>query len=139
MISSFMKKERITYLLGRLPIAMSMFGHGLERLPKLSSFSGHMVQQFSKSILPLGLVELFGNVLPFLELLTGILLILGLYTRFATILGVMLMLALIFGSSMIEQWENAFTQIVYGVCFAFIYYFDQYNYYSVDQLLKRTT
>jgi thiosulfate dehydrogenase [quinone] large subunit len=130
-------KEQITYLLARLPIAMSMFGHGLDRLPKLSGFSSHMVQQFQNAVLPLALVEVFSHTLPFVELITGVLLIIGLFTRFATIVGVLIMLALIFGSSMIEQWENVFTQIIYGIYFALLYYFSAYNYYSVDRLLKR--
>ena len=136
-MDKFIKKERVTYLLGRLPVAMSMFGHGFERLPKLNGFSNHMVQQFNNAVLPLALVEVFSHVLPFVELLTGVLLILGLFTRAAAVLGVLIMLALIFGSSMIEQWENVFTQIVYGLCFALIYYFEPYNYYSVDRLLER--
>ena len=137
-MDKFIKKERVTYLLGRLPVAMSMFGHGLERLPKLSGFSNHMVQQFNNAVLPLATVEVFSHILPFAELLTGILLLLGLFTRFVSVLGVLIMLALIFGSSMIEQWENVFTQIIYGLCFALMYYFEPYNYYSVDQLLKKS-
>ncbi len=131
-----MKKERITYLLCRLPVAMSMFGHGLDRLPKIAGFSDHMAAQFKNAVLPLAAVEVFSHALPFVELLTGVLLIMGLFTRFAAVIGVLIMLALIFGSSMIEQWENVFTQIVYGLCFALIYYFERYNYYSVDRLLK---
>src|ERR1700749_2547543 len=92
-----------TYLLARLPIGMSMFGHGLDRIPKIQAFSGHLVGQFSKTMLPPSLVSLFGTALPFLELLTGALLLLGLFTRFACVLGVLYMLALIFGSCLIEQ------------------------------------
>jgi thiosulfate dehydrogenase [quinone] large subunit len=132
-----MKRERITYLLCRLPVAVSMFGHGLDRLPKLSGFSDHMVQQFNNAMLPLALVEVFSHILPFVEFITGIFLIIGLFTRFAAIVGVLIMLALIFGSSMIEQWENVFTQIIYGMCFALIYHFSAYNYYSVDRLLSK--
>jgi thiosulfate dehydrogenase [quinone] large subunit len=132
-----MKRERVTYLLARLPIAMSMFGHGLERLPKLSGFSDHMVQQFNNAMLPLAVVEVFSHILPFIEFFTGILLIIGLFTRFATIVGVLIMLVLIFGSSMIEQWENVFTQIIYGGCFALLYHFAGHNYYSVDQLFAK--
>jgi thiosulfate dehydrogenase (quinone) large subunit len=121
-----------TYLLARLPIAVSMFGHGLERIPKLQGFSSHLAGQFGKSILPEVLVAPFSYLLPFLELLTGLLLILGLFTRFSCILGVVIMLALIFGSSMIEQWENVFTQIIYGAYFALLYYFAVYNRYSID-------
>ena len=127
-----MKKESITYLLARLPIGMSFFGHGLERLPKLDAFSHGMAASFSKSILPEALVLPFGYILPVLELLTGIMLLLGLFTRFATILGVAIMLALIFGSCMIEQWNNVFTQIIYGGYLALLYYFVQYNAVSID-------
>jgi thiosulfate dehydrogenase [quinone] large subunit len=129
-----MKKEQYTYLLARLPIGMSFFGHGLERLPKLAAFSNGMVASFSKSILPAGLVLPFGYVLPFLELLTGILLLLGLFTRFATVLGVAIMLALIFGSCMVEQWNNVFTQIIYGTYLALLFEFVQYNSISIDRL-----
>jgi thiosulfate dehydrogenase [quinone] large subunit len=131
-------KPNTTYLLVRLPIAVSMFGHGLERIPKLQGFSSHMVGQFGKSMLPVSLVTPFSLGLPFLELLTGILLILGLFTRFACILGVLIMLALIFGSSMLEQWENVFTQIIYGAYFALLYYFAVYNHYSADTLINRS-
>jgi thiosulfate dehydrogenase [quinone] large subunit len=127
-----MKKESIAYLLARLPIGMSFFGHGLERLPKLDAFSHGMAASFGKSILPEALVLPFGYILPVLELLTGILLLLGLFTRFSTILGVALMLALIFGSCMVEQWDNVFTQIIYGGYLALLYYFAQYNTISID-------
>jgi thiosulfate dehydrogenase [quinone] large subunit len=129
-----MRKESFTYLLARLPIGMSFFGHGLERLPKLDAFSHGMAASFGKSILPQALVLPFGYVLPVLELLTGILLLLGLFTRFAAVLGVVLMLALIFGSSMIEQWNNVFTQIIYGGYLALLFYFAEYDTISIDGL-----
>ncbi len=126
-----------TYLLARLPIAVSMFGHGLDRIPKLQGFSNHLVEQFSKSMLPAALVTPFSYILPFAELLTGVLLILGLFTRYACVLGVLIMLVLIFGSCMIEQWDNVFSQIIYGAYFALLYYFAFYNRYSFDRLVTR--
>jgi len=132
-----MRKESFTYLLARLPIGMSFFGHGLERLPKLAAFSHGMATSFSKSILPESLVLPFGYILPVLELLIGILLLLGLFTRFAAVLGVALMLFLIFGSSMIEQWNNVFTQIIYGGYLALLFYFAQYNIISIDGLTRK--
>ena len=132
-----MRKESFTYLLARLPIGMSFFGHGLERLPKLAAFSHGIAASFSKSILPESLVLPFSYILPVLELLTGILLLLGLFTRFAAVLGVALMLFLIFGSSMIEQWNNVFTQIIYGGYLALLFYFAQYNIISIDGLTRK--
>lgn len=131
-----MKKENITYLLARLPIGMSFLGHGLIRLTKLSAFAHGLSGQFSKSFLPLGLVTLFANVLPFLEFAVGIMLLLGLFTRFACIVGVLVMLALIFGSCMIEQWENVFIQLIYSGYLALLYNYADHNKFAVDGALK---
>jgi thiosulfate dehydrogenase [quinone] large subunit len=127
-----MTRESTTYLLARLPIGMSFLGHGIERLPKLASFSSGMVNGFSKSFIPGALVLPFSLGLPFVELLLGILLLLGLFTRFATVLGVITMLALIFGSTSLGQWDNVFIQMMYSVYLVLLYYFLPYNTVSVD-------
>jgi len=134
-----MKAQNISYLLARLPIGMSMFGHGLIRLTKLQTFSDGMVKEFNKSILPDWLVLPFSYTLPFLEFLVGILLLLGLFTRLASILGVAIMLALIFGSSTLEQWNNIFTQIIYGAYFALLFRYAELNEYSVERLVRKKT
>lgn len=130
-----MKNENLSYLLARLPIGMSLFGHGLVRIPKLAVFSEWMVGTFSKSMIPELLVLPFSYLLPVVELVIGILLLSGLFTRFALILGVGVMLSLIFGSCMIEQWEFVFTQVVYGVYFAALYRYISYNKVSLDHLI----
>ncbi|MBB5623611.1 thiosulfate dehydrogenase [quinone] large subunit [Pedobacter cryoconitis] len=132
-----MKDINITYLLARLPIGMSLFGHGVVRLPKLTLFSEWMVSSFSKSMLPEALVLPFSYLLPVLELLTGLLLLSGLFSRFAILLGSAIMLALIFGSCMIEQWENVFIQVLYGAYFAVLYRYLDFNKISIDQLIIR--
>ena len=132
-----MKKEQLTYLLARLPIGMSMFGHGLIRFTKLDAFVTGMVSEFSKSLLPAWMVLPFSYTLPFVEFLTGVLLLFGLFTRFACVVGIIAMLALIFGSSMLEQWNNIFTQIIYGAYFALLYRYADYDYYSLDRVMKR--
>ena len=131
------KKEHFAYLLGRLPIGLSFFGHGLIRITKLETFSNGMVKQFSKSILPEGFVSAFGHILPFLEFITGLLLLLGLFTLSALILGTAIILMLIFGSSLIEQWNAIFTQLFYAAYLAVLYYFSQYNTISVDGRLGK--
>ena len=127
-----MKKESYSYLLARLPMGMSFFGHGLIRLTKLSVFSHEMAGQFSKSILPQNFVLAFGYVLPFLEFITGFLLLIGLFTRSAIVLGVLIILSLIFGSSLIEQWPAIFTQLIYGLYLALLFNFIGYNTISID-------
>jgi thiosulfate dehydrogenase [quinone] large subunit len=126
-----------TYLMARLPIAVSMLGHGIDRISKIQLFSDHLVQQFSQSIIPAKLVANFSMVLPFIELFIGILLILGLFTRLTCVVGLFFMLALIFGSCLIEQWENVFIQMIYGLYYVLLYYYAYNNYYSFDRLMGR--
>ncbi len=125
-----------TYLMARLPIAVSMLGHGLDRIPKIQVFRDHLVDQFSNSILPLKLVGPFGTALPFLELGIGILLLLGLFTRSACVIGAISMLALIFGSCLLEQWDNVLAQMLYSLYFVMLYYYAFYNRYSFDSLMS---
>ena len=132
-----MKKEQYTYLLARLPMGMSFLGHGVIRLTKLAAFSQGMVGQFSKTFLPGQFVSAFSYVLPFLEFITGLLLLLGLFTRFSIVLGVILMLLLIAGSSIIEQWNAVFIQIIYGGYLAMLFYFINYNGISIDGLKNK--
>ena len=133
-----MKKEQYTYLLARLPIGMSFLGHGFIRLTKLAAFSHEMVGQFSKTFMPGQLVLAFSYVLPFLEFITGLLLLLGLFTRFSIVLGVVLILSLIAGSSIIEQWNAVFIQIIYGGYLAVLFYFTNYNGISIDDWRSRS-
>ncbi|RYF94397.1 MAG: DoxX family protein, partial [Chitinophagaceae bacterium] len=123
-----MKKDHTAYLLARLPIALSMFGHGLVRIPKLSKFSEGMVNNFSsKNALPVWLVQPFSLVLPFAELIVGLLLFIGLFTRLSIIGGSVVILALIFGSAMLEEWNSIFSQMFYGAYFAVLFYFIHLN------------
>ena len=132
-----MLQNTTAYLIARLSIGMSMFAHGLVRMPKLDGFSSWMVTSFKDSALPEALVRPFSYALPVLELAVGVLLLLGLFTRLSIIVGSIIMLALIFGSGMIEKWDAVFTQIVYGVIFAILYNYLGSNQYSLDRVLRR--
>lgn len=132
-----MLQNTTAYLIARLSIGMSMFAHGLVRMPKLDGFSSWMVTSFKDSALPEALVRPFSYALPVLELAVGVLLLLGLFTRLSIIVGSIIMLALIFGSGMIEKWDAVFTQIVYGVIFAILYNYLESNRYSLDRVLRR--
>ena len=132
-----MIQNATAYLIARLSIGMSMFVHGLVRLPKLNGFGDWMVGSFKDSALPEALVRPFSYALPVLELAVGALLLLGLFTRLSIIAGSVIMLMLIFGSGMIEKWDAVFTQIVYGVIFAVLYNYLESNRYSVDRVLKK--
>lgn len=128
----------LAFVLARLAIGLSMFGHGIIRIPKLTAFSEGMVEQFAGSPLPQFLVLPFSYVLPFLELTTGLLLLLGWRTREGLLLGAAVMLALIFGTGMIENWGSLPSQLIHAAYFAVLLVFvDRYNGYSVDTGFSR--
>lgn len=125
------------YLLSRLAIGLSFFGHGLVRLPKLAGFSTWMLGQFSKSFLPEALVLPFSYILPFAELLAGLLILIGLFTRQGLILAGLICLALIFGSTMIENWEALPSQLIHVAFVSVLLVFLPHNSFAVDKLIKR--
>lgn len=126
-----------TFLLLRLTIAMSMFGHGLVRLPKLNGFSNWMVGSFEKSFLPGALVTPFSYILPVAEFVIGLLLLIGLFTKPALIAGGATMILLIFGATMVENWEALPSQMIHAAFFAVLVQFVQYNQWALDNMLKK--
>ncbi|WP_347158875.1 DoxX family protein [Pontibacter chitinilyticus] len=132
-----MKNASLGYLFARLPIGMSMFGHGLVRLPKLIKFSEGLASSFKDSWLSEAVVQQFAYFLPYLELNIGALLLLGLFTRVVSAMGVLLMVVLIFGSCLLESWNNVAVQMFYGVYFAGLMAFEhRYNRYSIDNGIR---
>jgi thiosulfate dehydrogenase [quinone] large subunit len=129
-----MASTRTAFLLARLGIGMSFFGHGLVRLPKLGAFVDHMATPFQHSILPQSFVAPFGYALPFLEFGVGLLLLLGLFTRQALIAGAVVMILLIFGTTAIEQWQNLDSQLVHlAFCAVLLPFVEEYNSFALDR------
>lgn len=124
------------YLIIRLAVAASMFGHGLVRLPKLSGFSGWMVDSFKDSLLPQVLVIPFSYALPVAEFIIGMLLLLGLCTRQAAIAGGFTMILLIFGSCLTENWDFVPSQLLHVAFFAMLLQFIAANSFALDNLIK---
>ena len=130
--------QQLSFLVARLAVGMSMFGHGLVRLPKLHGFSDWMVGQFQKSMLPDIIVVPFSYILPIAEFLVGIGLLLGLFTKEALLGGALVMIALIFGSSMIEEWGSIPSQLIHAAFFSILLIFQKdYNSFAVDLKLKK--
>lgn len=125
------------YLLLRLAVAVSMFTHGLVRLPKLAGFSAWMVGSFQKSMLPAAMVLPFSYALPVAEFSVGPLLLLGLWTRSASIAGSLVMLALLFGTGMIENWDAVPSQLLHVAFFVALLAFLEQNIFSLDHALHR--
>ena len=126
-----------SFLMLRLAIGLSMFGHGLVRLGKLSGFSKWMVGNFQNSILPEALVIPFSYALPILEFCVGLLLIIGLFTKKALLLGALIMLLLIFGTTLIENWDALPSQLIHLAFFAVLLNFINDNSWALDVNLKR--
>jgi len=123
------------YLLMRLAIGTSMFGHGLVRLPKLQGFSNWMVDSYAKSMLPASVITPFSYLLPILEFAVGLLLIIGLFTRSVLILGSIVMIILIFGSSLLENWDAIPSQLIHVAFFAVLLHYILSNTWAIDRLI----
>ncbi|MBK1440338.1 DoxX family protein [Parapedobacter sp. ISTM3] len=113
-----MSHPKFAALFIRLPIAMSFFGHGLVRLPKLQTFAAGMAEQFAGTPLPYAVVSAFGYVLVFVELITGIWLFTGRWFNEALMVGLTVMTTLIFGSALIENWNAVSVQLVHSIYLA---------------------
>lgn len=129
--------DTTVFLLLRLGIATSMFGHGLVRLPKLNAFSEWMTTSFEKSLLPKVMVIPFSYVLPVAEFTVGLLLLIGLFTKPALIMGAVILLVLLFGTAMIENWEAIPSQLLHLVFFALLLQFIQSNSWALDKLFNQ--
>lgn len=125
-----------SYVLARLAIGISLFGHGLVRLPKLSGFSAWMVSLFEQSMLPLVIVLPFSYALPVFEFGVGLLIILGLFTRQALYAGGIVMLSLMFGTTMIENWDALPSQLIHVAFLSVLLHFADSNSLALDQLRK---
>ena len=142
MHSSTAAEERdraLAYLLVRLVVGVSLFGHGLVRVPKLSAFHAHLIGEFKTSILPEFLISPCGYALPFVELAIGTLLIAGALTRAAAIAGVLVMIVVVFGSTTIEHFGVIGEQLIHASLLAVLVAFRRHNRYSVDHIVAGHT
>ena len=128
--------DTITYLLVRLALAISLFGHGLVRLPKLTIFSNWMIKSFESSMLPKLLVIPFSYTLPIADFIIGTLLILGLFTKTALVMGGIVMLMLVLGTCLIENWEALQSQMIHVAFIAILLQFvKDCNEFSLDSII----
>lgn len=128
--------EALAYALLRLAFGVNFFGHGFVRVSGgTGEFAAGLVKGFEKTVLPVGLVQPFALMLPWIELILGILLILGLGSRLIYVLGALLMVCLTFGSSMQSNWSAVGSQLLYSVVFFLLLFLRRYNDLSLDTLL----
>lgn len=122
----------------RVALGMNFFGHGFFRiLSGVGAFAAGTAQSMAKGPLPHALTLSFGYCIPWIELLLGVLLILGLFTRSALVLGALFMVALTFGTTSVQNWAGAGTQLQYSFVFFAMLWLADADTYSVDRLLLR--
>ncbi len=123
-----MKDFKTTYFFLRLPIAISLLGHGLVRLPKLETFSNWMVTSMEKSAIPSFLIVPFSYILPIVEFLIGLSLLIGFQTKYTIYSGLVLMSILILGSASIENWSAIEAQLLHSVYLGgLLWFYEKYK------------
>lgn len=128
----------VAYALMRLSLGINVFGHGFFRvLAGVGVFASGMVQGMDKGPLPHALSLGFGYCIPWIELTLGVLLILGLFTRLALAAGALFMTALTFGTTSVQNWSVAGTQLEYSFVFFALLWLVEANVLSVDGVLAR--
>src|SRR5271155_4276250 len=128
---------RLAYFFLRLTLGVSIFIHGIVRLPKIAEFADGLVKQFAATPLPAMLVRPFAMGLTVEEAVTGFLLIIGLWTRWALIIGSLAMAALVFGTSLRSDWPTVGIQLLYAAIYAALLATREYNELSFDGLTHR--
>lgn len=110
-----MKDFKTIFFFLQLPVAVSLLGHGLVRLPKLQAFSEWMLKTMEKSAIPETLILPFSYFLPVAEAVTGLLLLINYKTRYTLYAGLTLMSILILGSSSVENWQAIESQLLHSL------------------------
>ncbi|MFZ0522592.1 MAG: DoxX family membrane protein [Candidatus Acidiferrales bacterium] len=129
--------RKLGYLVLRFTLGLSIFMHGLTRLPHLQEFADGLVKMFADTPLPTMLVRPFGLGLVFVETTVGLLLLLGLWTQEALLVGSATMAALVFGTALRSDWNIVAIQLLYALIYAVLLAAREYNAYSLDALIRR--
>lgn len=123
-----MKDFKTAFFFLRLPIAVSLLGHGSVRIPKLHTFSEWMVTTMEKSMIPKLVIVPFGYVLPIFEAILGILLLINFKTKYTLYSALVLMSILIFGSCSIENWSAIEAQLLHSFyLFGLFWFYEKFK------------
>lgn len=130
--------ERLAYALLRVVVGANLMMHGVSRMiAGPGEFAAKLVMQFAHAPLPAWSVWAFGLVLPAIEGGLGLLLLIGLRTRAVLIAAILLIMVLTFGSSLLQDWATAGTQLTYAVVYAALLFLRRYNGWSADAWMTR--
>ena len=125
--------RKLAYFLLRFTLGVSIFFHGVTRLPHLGVFANTIVKQFAETPLPSFLVRPFAVGVAIEETVTGFLLIAGCWTRWALIIGILAMASFILGNSLIAGFPTVAIDLTYAAIYAALLAALEYNSISVDK------
>jgi thiosulfate dehydrogenase (quinone) large subunit len=124
--------RNLAYAMLRFTLGLSIFMHGLVRLPHFIAFADSTVKLFTSTPLPAFTVRVFALSLVFVETVVGLLVLLGLWTRWALFFGALTMAALVFGTALRSDWNTLAIQMLYALIYAALMATREYNAYSLD-------
>jgi thiosulfate dehydrogenase [quinone] large subunit len=130
--------KALAYALLRAAFGVNFAGHGSVRiLNGVGLFAHTTADHLAKSMLPREFVIGFGYAIPFIEAALGTALIPGTLTRVSLVCGAVFMMALTIGVTSNQQWDVAGQQLLYSLVFSVLLFSSEFNYYSLDGVLKR--
>ena len=130
--------KALAYALLRTAFGVNFAGHGFVRiLNGVGLFASTTADHLAKSMLPRDFVIGFSYAIPFIEATLGIALIFGVVTRVSLVCGALFMMALTIGVTSNQQWDVAGQQLLYSLVFFVLLFSSEFNYYSLDRVLKR--
>ena len=126
----------LAYAILRLTLGVNIGLRGIVRIAHGSAaFAQGIVKQMEPTILPPAAVYAFAVTLVWVESAVGLLLILGFQTRPALIVGGLMMTLLTFGTMQIENFQNAWLQLMYALVFFVVLVCRKWNLISLDALM----
>ena len=132
--------KSLAYALLRITLGVNFTGHGLIRIHNgAAAFAQTTAEHLAKFPLPQSLIYAFSYAIPFIEAILGLTLILGVFTRVSLIAGAVFMMTLTIGVTANQQWDLATQQLLYTVVFFVLLFLFEYNQFSLDTALRRTT
>ena len=126
----------IAYAIFRFTFGVNICFRGIMRITTgLDVFTAGLLEQFKAAPMPLGAVETFGHVVPWIETIVGLMLMLGLGTRPALIIGGLMMTSLTFGTMLLQNFNLAWLQLTYSLVFFLLLALRRWNEISVDTVI----
>lgn len=132
--------ERVAYGFLRITFGVDICFHGVSRLlGDHAAFLAYLNQVMGQAVLvPRSSIPVFAAILPWVEALVGVLILVGLFTRAALIAGFTVMVVLMVGITLAQDWSVAGLQVIYCLAYFVLLTYCDRNFYSLDQLLRRS-